>query len=111
LHQQHDNPIAGVPFAKSFDLSPSEPKNIDLFTSRTGDRWIDVAHIVPGVNLRVPVSGKLHLTVMVNAEDVPKLLVSFAVWIDEDAEVQCELIPVTASTTTGVALRQSSPAG
>src|SRR5713226_9087517 len=50
LHLQHDNPVSGVP-AQSFDLHPSEPKNIDLFTTATGRNVAYIAHIVSGIDL------------------------------------------------------------
>jgi hypothetical protein len=90
LHQQHDNPISGVPFAQSFDLNPGEPKNIDLFTTVTGSNVAHIAHIVTGADLRVPITGRYRLRVMVNAENVPVQFVWFAVWMDNDG-LRCEM--------------------
>jgi len=98
LHLQHDNPVSGVP-AQSFDLHPSEPKNIDLFTTATGRNVAYIAHIVSGIDLHVPITGRCRLKVMVNAENVPVLFVWFAVWVDENGIIRCEIDPVTASTT------------
>ena len=97
LHLQHDNPVSGV-LTQSFDLHPSEPKNIDLFTTATGRNVAHIAHIISGVDLRVPITGRCRLRVMVNAEDVPALFVWFSVWIDEDGVLRCEMNPVIAST-------------
>ncbi len=89
LHLQHDNPISGV-LAQSFDLHPSEPKNIDLFTTVAGSNVAHISHIVSGADLRVPITGRCRLRVMVNAENVPVLFVWFVVWMDEDG-LRCEL--------------------
>jgi hypothetical protein len=89
LHLQHDNPVSGV-LTQSFELHPSEPKNIDLFTTVTGSNVAHIAHTVSGADLRVPVTGRCRLRVMVNAEDVPVLFVWFAVWMDDGA-LRCEI--------------------
>lgn len=90
LHLQHDNPVSGES-TKSFDLHPSEPRNIDLFSNVTGNNVAHIAHIISGVDLRVPVNGRCNLKVMVNAEDVPVTFVSFAVWMNETGLLQCEI--------------------
>jgi hypothetical protein len=90
LHLQHDNPVSGV-FAQSFDLHPREPRNIDLFSTVAGSSVAHIAHIVSGVNLRVPVTGRCRLRGMITAEDVPVLFTWFAVWVDEKGTLQCEI--------------------
>jgi hypothetical protein len=90
LHLQHDNPPSGG-FQQSFDLHPSEPRNIDLFTTVTGSNVAHVAPAVRGVDLRVLVTGRCRLRVMVHSEDVPVLFVWFAAWLDEKGVIRCEL--------------------
>jgi hypothetical protein len=99
LHQQHDNPLTDMPYAKSFDLDPNEPKHIDLLTGIDGENYFHVSHIVPSVNAAVQITGRHRLKVMITGNDIPISFVWFTVWMDEDATLRCEMDPVTASTT------------
>jgi hypothetical protein len=96
LHLQHDNPPSGE-FKQSFDLHPRETKNIDLFSTRSiGKNVAHIAHAVLGVDLLVPITGRVHFKVVINFEDVPELVVGFVLWLDENGVLQCEMEPATA---------------
>lgn len=90
LHLKHDNPVSGV-FMQSFDLHPGEPRNIDLFTTASGNSVAHFAFSVSGVDLRVPITGRCRFRVMVNAENVPVLFRWFAVGLDEVGVLRCEI--------------------
>lgn len=90
LHIQHDNPPFG-PMAQSLNLNPSEPRNIDLFATLTGSTVATIAHIVPGVDLNVPMTERRRLKVMVTAENIPVTFVWFVAWIDQGGVLQCEM--------------------
>jgi hypothetical protein len=90
LHQQHDNPVLNTP-AQSFDLNPSEPKNFDLLTGINGEKYFNVSHIVPGINAVVEITGRHRLKIMITGNDIPILFVWFAVWMDENGVLRCEM--------------------
>jgi hypothetical protein len=94
LHQQHDNPLPPLnTLAQSFDLNPSEPKNVDLLTGVYGARYFNVSHIVSSINAVVKLTGRHLLRVMITGSDIPISFVWFAVWMDEDGILRCELDP------------------
>jgi hypothetical protein len=86
LHQQHDNLAA-----QTFDLHPSEPKNIDLLTGINGEKYFNVSHIVLGPRAVVTITGRHRLKIMITGADIPILFVWFVVWMDEDGVLRCEM--------------------
>src|ERR1700733_3028951 len=88
LHQQHDNT---QPAAQTFDLNPSEPKNIDLLTGIDGATYFNVSHIVPSVNAAVQITGRHRLKIMITGNDIAILCVWFVVWMDPDGVLRCKM--------------------
>jgi hypothetical protein len=92
LRQKHDNPLPGADYARSFDLNPSEPRNIDFVSAFVGADSFDVHHVAgAGVNQSVPVAGLHRLRVMVTAEDMPVLFEWFDVWMSDEGVLQCQM--------------------
>jgi hypothetical protein len=87
LHLQHDNPLSGV-LAQTFDL---KPKNVDLLTGMNGAHYFNISHIVQGLNAAVQITGRHRLQVMITGADIPILLKWFAVWMDGDGTLRCEI--------------------
>jgi hypothetical protein len=96
LHQQHDNPPSPlIPYAKSFNLHPSEPKHIDLLSGIDGQAYFNITHVVPGVDASVQMTGRHRLQVMIIGDGVPVVFAWFAVWMDEAGVLQCEMEQTT----------------
>jgi hypothetical protein len=87
LHLQHDNPLSGV-LAQTFDL---KPKYVDLLTGMNGAHYFNISHIVQGLNAAVQITGRHRLQVMITGADIPILLKWFAVWMDGDGTLRCEI--------------------
>jgi hypothetical protein len=101
LHLQHDNPTKAEDQARSFDLNPCEPKNVDFVSAFEGDNVFSIVHVVAGVNHTVHFDTEGHrLQVMVTAKHMPMSLIWFKVWRDEAGLMQCEIEQNEKSRTT-----------
>jgi len=92
LRLKHDNPANGKGYARSFNLNPREPRNVDFVTALEGDNRFSVNHVAGWANDKVPFeTGGNRLQVMVTAKNMPILLVWFKVWRDEFGRIHCEI--------------------
>jgi hypothetical protein len=92
LHQQHDNPVSPlIAYAQSFDLHPGETTNVDLLSGIHGEKYFNITHIVPSIDASVQITGRHRLQVEIAGNDIPIMVVWFAVWIDDNGMLRCEM--------------------
>jgi hypothetical protein len=93
LHQQHDTLRHDGTYPDRFDLNPSVPKNVDLFSAATGGGSFQINHIVTHASLIFSFSPKHRLHVTISGQDIKPLSVWLDAWMNEERIPQCEIAP------------------